>query len=408
MQISTHEFKRAVENCLLITPKKPKLSILGLLKLDAGNNSITLSATNLEEHYSVTVPVRNGEEFSALIQGDQLLKVLKNIKNETVELDGERNETSDIAHIRIVSGMTFRLNAENSVEDFPGIPRDDFRKSAAVEILDQKVLFEIMKKVLFSTTQQNVNKAYSGVLFSQKDDHLEVVTTDIHRLTVVTTTSAQTKADFVIPAESVKNLTRMFRDAAITEVLLATEPQKESGSEKPVDATMIMFMTSHECYVSRLLKNEFPNYNRVIDIGIVEKSWFEIERKPLLEKLKTLIDFHAGMKIVSAVFDFVNETLHISTCGGAESSVQTEIPIRPVNENPDAVKITGLNLKYLQEAVSSMGSVAVNLIEGAELKPFYLTDRQPGYRLYHLIMPMRIENIRSRKQIAEQKATKAA
>jgi len=408
MKISTNEFKKAVGNCLLITPKKTKIPVLGFLKIDAKKDSLTLSTTNLAEYYSVSVPVEEGELFSTLVPGDQLMKVLKNIKESLVSVDVQRDETSLITGIKITAGMEFKLNVENCVEDFPGIPRDDFRKSAAVEILDQKVLFEIMKKVLFSTTQQNVNKAYSGVLFSQKDDHLEVVTTDIHRLTVVTTTSAQTKADFVIPAESVKNLTRMFKDAAVTEVLLATEPQVETDSEKPADATMIMFVTSHECYVSRLLKNEFPNYNRVIDIGIVEKSWFEIERKPLLEKLKTLIDFHAGMKVVSAVFDFVNETLHISTCGGTESSVQTEIPIRPVNENPDAVKITGLNLKYLQEAVSSMGSVAVNLIEGAELKPFYLTDRQPGYRLYHLIMPMRIENIRSRKAAAEQKATKAA
>jgi DNA polymerase III sliding clamp (beta) subunit (PCNA family) len=82
--------------------------------------------------------------------------------------------------------------------------------------------------------------------------------------------------------------------------------------------------------------------------------------------------------------------------------------MKPVNESAGSVKVTGLNVRYLHEAVTSMDNIAVNLVEGGVLKPFYLTDRQPDYRFYHLVMPLRVDNIKSRKQTTEQNVTKAA
>jgi len=408
MEISTKEFKRAVENCLLITPKKPKINILGLLKIDAKKKGITLSTTNLEEHYSVSVPAKKGEEFSALIQGDQLLKVLRNIKNETLELTVEQSETADAARIRIEAGMVFRLNGETSVDDFPVFPYDNFKKNRSVNIFNQKILFEIMKKVMFSSTKENVNRSYSGILFAQKDDNLEIVTTDIHRLSVASTKVAGTPADFVIPVESAKNVLKIFGDTALTKVSLAHESPEEKEKGKPAEAVMIMMRSDRECYMSRLIKNEFPDYNRVLDLKIVDESWFEIDKKALAGKLKGIMDFHAGLKIVSAVFDFVNEDLYMTSWGEGEAVAETSLKMKPVNESADSVKVTGLNVRYLHEAVSNMGNVAVNLVEGGTLKPFYLADRQPDYRFYHLVMPLRVDNIKSRKDPAKQNATKAA
>ncbi len=405
MEIRTKELGRAVENCLLITPKKSTIPVLGLIKVEAAKNTLTLTATNIEESYTVSVPVKNGDTFSMLVPAEQFLKVLKNVKNETLELTVEKDEEGNIVNLLISSGMIFRLNVESDVDEYPLTPFDTFRRSTYVKVFNQKVLFEIMKKVLFSTTKQNVNRAYSGILFAQKKEHLDIVTTDIHRLSIARTGIASTKSDFVLPADMAKNIMKIFGDVSLTKVILEKETPEEKLPGKPAQPVRIMVMSDNESYIARLLMNEFPNYERVVDSDIVDKECYEIDRKVLAGKLKSVIDFHAGCKIVGGAFDFVDGNLYITAHGNDGAAVETSVEIKPVNINGNAVKIIGLNVRYLHEAVSNMDNAAVNMIEGGGLKPFYLTDRQPDYRFYHLVMPIRMELV-SRKTV--EKMTKAA
>jgi DNA polymerase III subunit beta len=409
MEINVKELKRAVENCSLIVPKKTTIPVLGLIKVESEKNRLKLTATDLEEFYTVSVPVKKGETFSVLAPADQLLKVLKNVKNETLELSAKEDKEAGTATICIESGMTFTLTAETGVDDFPLAPFDTFKRSAAVKVFNQKVLFEIMKKVSFSTTKNNVNRAYSGILFAQKKEHLDIVTTDIHRLSIVRTGIASTKADFVVPVDSVKNILKIFGNVSITKVNLEKEPPEEKQPGKPAQPVKIMVMSDNESYVSRLLRNEFPEYDRVVKSDIVDKCGFGVDKKVFAEKLKSVMDFHNGKKVIRGAFDFVDGTLHIDSGCGDGTSIETSVEIKPFNEKKEAVKIIGLNVKYLHEAVSNMDDIAMNMEEGGTLKPFYLADIQPDYRFYHLVMPIKMKNLRSRKASSEKnRMSKAA
>ena len=394
MKVNSKELKTAVENCCRIVPKKVAYAILACVRIEGNKRSLKITATNLEEFYSVAVPGKKGEKFDIIVDAHQLLKVIKNIKDETLDLELERGTEPEDLMVRITSGMTFRLKAEFHDGDFPLMPVKVFKKSTKVELYNQKVLFEILKKVGFSTTHHNVNKAYSGILFAGKGTGLEVVTTDIHRLSVVRTKVAKTKKDFVIPVDSVKNVLKIFAATGITSIELASDTSSDSGSKGQADK--ILFKSDNEVYISRLLKNEFPNYDQVLKDEVIDKCWYEIDKKKLQARLKSIIDFHTNVKIVAGAFDFVGDNLFINSSGEGDTSVETSVEMKAVNIRSSEIKIIGLNVKYMHEALTNMDKVVMNFESGKSFTPFYLTDRQPDYTFFHLVMPVRMEGLKSR------------
>jgi|GEM_PF-2592172 len=402
MKINSKELKTAVENCCRIVPKKVAHAILACVRIEGNKRNLKITATNLEEFYSVSVPGKKGEKFDITVDAHQLLKVIKNIKEENLELELERGSDPEDVKLKIASGMTFRLKASLEDGDFPVTPVKVFKKSRKVELYNQKVLFEILRKVGFSTTHHNVNKAYSGILFTGKGSNLEVVTTDIHRLSVVRTKVAKTKKDFVIPVDSAKNVLKIFATTGITGIELASDTSSDASSKGQMDK--ILIKSDNEIYISRLLKNEFPNYEQVLKPEVVEGSWYEVDKKKIQAKLKSVIDFHTNAKIVAGAFDFVGNSLFINSSGEEDTSVETSVEMKVVNIRSSEVKIIGLNVKYLHEAIANMDNIIMNFESGRSFTPFYLTDRQPDYTFFHLVMPVRMERLKSRNNKKNAKA----
>jgi len=388
MQVNLKELRRAIENCVLIAPKKASLPLLQLIKIEGKRSSLVLSVTNLDEHYSVSVPVKKGELFTTLVPAEQLAKVLRHLKNETLDLDVERSDKLEVTKIVIKSDMVFKIVVDNNVADFPAFP--EFRKPFPVTVHNQKILFEIIKKISFSTTSSNVNKAYSGILFNPNENGLDVVTTDIHRLSIIKTKVAETSVPFILPVEAAKNMMKAVSNEAITEMLISTGAAEKRDDISTPSALTIRIKSENAVYFSRLLKNEFPNYSRVLDLKIIDRSWFEIEKKIFSDKLKSICDFHSTQKIVSGVLDFVNDVMYVKASGEQGDVIETDIKIRPVNEDLSMIKICSLNLRYLAEAISTMGvTVRINMNVGS---PIQLLDINQEYRFYHLVMPLRMDH----------------
>lgn len=397
MEINLKEFRRAVERCGLIVPKKGSLAILNMILIEGGKTFIKVMATNLEEFYLQQIPVRSGEKFKLLIPCDQLWNVIKNMKTGSVTVTLERDNTAQFSAMVLNAGCEFRIVVENNTDDFPVMQETHSGRATALKISNQKLMFELIKKVIFSTTKLNVNRAYSGILFSSKKEYSDMVTTDIHRLSIVRSTCFTAKADFVIPVESAKKLMRLFDDTAIESAVIVKDDNMDEKLQNPV---LIKVQSEKALYTSILLKNEFPNYNVVLNTATVERSWFQVDRKLLAEKLKFIVDFHRSMKIVGTVFDFVNGKLFLSARGEGETEVKAEIAITPVNEDPEVIKIQSLNSRYVLEAILSMGSIVrINTDPGKHLKPFYIAESTDEYKFYHLVMPLRMDGVISRKTI---------
>lgn len=387
MKINSKRLFEAVRNCLKIagTPSEP---ILTMIRIIGRKGSIKLTVTNLEELYSAVVPVKDGFQFDTMVNAEQMFRVMKNIRDRELDIGYIHNsDLEQYSVLTINAGMKFKLQANDTVEHFPeGLKV--FRKGSHLKINDQKVFLELLKKVSFSTTKAKVNKAYSGILVSKQKGHTELVTTDIHRLTIARTGVVSTPYDFVLPVDSMKNILKVFGTTAITKAVLLKENKG--------DPTELLLATDTESYITRLSKIEFPAYRNVLIPGIVDSSWFELDGSIFKRKLKTVSDFHSQEKVVAGAFSFSENNLHMISQGSDRTETEISMKIKPVNVHGKEPKMIGLNIRYLLDAVKALDISAVNFDSDKGLTPFYLTERTDAYRIYHLIMPLRIHEIKNK------------
>jgi len=379
MKINTKEFRRIVQNCSLINHGNlsvPVLKYLKYIKMEVKADSITLTSTNLNEWYSRIIKLDHGENFSLLIDTEQLLKVLKHIKSEFLEFSIIKDEKGSIVQLKIEAEMTFKITPDLEINNFPDVPFS--RPKSSIKIFNKEKLFEIMNKICFSATKNNINKSYSGILFSQKEDHLELVTTDIHRLSLVDTKIAKTEKDFVISVDSAKNMMKIFNNQEINFM---------------ADSISVHVSSKDELYYSRALKDEFPDYNSVLNREQIAESWYEADKKALLQNLKSILNFHKKEKAIYTEFHFADKKLNLTAIGEDSDIIETSINLKTVNEDLSDLRIVALNARYIHEAINHMDNIRMNKSPGEFRKPFYLADIQPDYEFYHIVMPIKFRGL---------------
>lgn len=374
MKINSKEFKTIINNSILVVDKKTSIPILKNINIKGYDNRIDFISSNLDEWYFKSLSLENSECFDILVNAAELQKVAKSLKNDEIEIKISKEDYK----IMIKDKVTYKINivALNS-DDYPVLDKN-WNSKYNVKINDKNSLFEIFNKIKFSTTEKNVNPSFSGILINPRNDYTDLVTTDIHRLSLVATKVIESNIDFVISIKTVENLTKIFKTTEIVDIKVDDEKR------------FMKLDNETESYCFKLTKNEFPDYyTGVLDTDSYDNNGcFSVSVPEFLEKVETIKNFFND-KVITTNFNFYDEKLTIKTFCDSESQIETEMNIDSRNRNGKNFEV-GLNARYVFDALKILSKDMIK-VKGSDNKhPILFFKYEEKYDIYHLIMPLRI------------------
>lgn len=371
------DFTQALEYCITSIEKKNTMPILSHIILEFKGTDSKFISTNLDTSVIVRSVAENsdGEGLIAL-PAKYIYDICKVTVGELIELEYDQEH------------MLLNITAEKSKYTIPCADPTTFPAVTEEEGDGKDVqinkLITFFKKLSFSMTETNINKAYSGVLINRVEENgnkkIEMVTTDIHRISVLSL------KNFSMDIEGLDN-------GIVISGRNFSEIGKVFGGEETVKMWVndgkIIIKSPSVTFISRLIKNEFPNYKSVIGTidQIEQKEYALISRKELIGAVKRVIALNTEEKIWATKFEFRGNVLTMNAHSEFGGNSSDEILIEKGFEKDNNI---GINSKYLIDVLSVLDSERVNIIVEEGLRPLTIKEENDDIYYIHMVMPLRM------------------
>ncbi|MDR9826930.1 DNA polymerase III subunit beta [Vibrio sp. FNV 38] len=225
---------------------RPTLPILGNLLIKVENNTLSMTATDLEVELVSKVALESDSEAGSItVPSRKFLDICRSLPDSaqiTFVLEGER--------VQLRSGRSKFSLATLPANDFPNI--EDWQTEVAIS-LTQSELKALIDKTQFSMANQDVRYYLNGMLFEIDGTTLRSVATDGHRMAVSQTELANLveKQQIILPRKGVQELVKLL-DAP------------EQKVELQIGSSNLRAEVNNFVFTSKLVDGRFPDYRRVM------------------------------------------------------------------------------------------------------------------------------------------------
>jgi DNA polymerase-3 subunit beta len=362
-----------IDRELLLTPlgnvsgiveKRHALPILSNLLIEGQQGSLRFTATDLEMQISTHIKTELSEDFQITISAKKLFDITRALP-ESSKIDIQIAETKVT-----VKAKKSRFNLQTlPAQDYPLMKKEN---DEAVELkLPQMEFKALLKQVDFAMAQQDIRYYLNGLLIEVKEQNINIVGTDGHRLSF-TSTSLNTPsqpAQVIVPRKTIVELVKLLND---TEDLLEISLSKNQVGFKFNDINLI----------TKVIDGKFPDYSRVIPEG--HKNSFNIDRALLLgSMLRASIlsnDKYRGIRMVVE-----DNNLRLVSNNSEQEQAEEELEI---DYKGDKIDI-GFNVTYLIDVLTNIQSNQLTIAFNDSSSSCLVTI--PNNKKYkYVVMPMRI------------------
>lgn len=244
-----------------IASKNTALPILNNVLIKAQENTIKLSATNLEIGVNCVVRGKVEEEGDFTVQSRLLADYVNLLPKERVDITvpKESKEGQDQVLRINCKNHTTKIKGHPAV-DFPLIPQIDKKSLYALNYQD---FYQAVNQVIFAVSTSETRPEINGVLFNFTDGKLILAATDSYRLAEksidLAKKSTSVPQKVIVPTRTLQELQRIlgsFKDpAAISEI---------EEVEIYLAENQILFVLGNIELISRLVEGQYPDYRQII------------------------------------------------------------------------------------------------------------------------------------------------
>lgn len=346
------------------------LPILDHFLFQLDQNSLTVSASDLETTIASKLDVESSEKGSVCIPARLLLDTLKTFPEQPLTFTVEDNNTVEISSNHGKYALAYA-----SGEDFPNAVE---LKEPSKTVIQGDILATAISKTIFAAGNDDLRPVMSGVFFQFSTEELTFVATDAHKLVKYTRADmkANETAEFIMPK---KPLTLLKGILAGSEEEVVIE-YNESNAKFTFDQTEM---------ICRLIDGKYPNYEAVI---------------PKENPNKLSIDRNQFLNSVRRVSIFSNKTTHQIRLkiAGAELNISAE-DIDYSNKADERLTCDyqgddmqiGFNSRFLTEMLNNLTSDLVQLEMSLPNRAGILTPGDgldDGEHVTMLVMPVMLNN----------------
>ncbi len=346
-------------------PAKTTLPVLSNILVEASEDGVRLSGTDLDIAVSTIVPAEIDEEGSTTLPAKKLVEIVRELPS---------------AAIRITSIGEQRINLECGRAKFKllGIPKEEFPSFPAVDFKDSWTatssdLQKLINHVAFAASTEESRPILNGVLWELRNDYMRMVATNGHRLARmdVPISGGGTSTDLIIPPKALDQVRRLF------------------GTSDEVDIARsdnhLGFRSSSTLVFTRLIEGPYPNYEQVIPKDNDKEA--TVEKSTLISALRR-VGVVASDQTHRVRLAFGNNSLRFSVSTPDLGEASDEIAISYGGEELEI----GFNANYLLDILKFMPTDEIRLTfkapeRAATVEPVGWDD-PASYTC--LVMPLRL------------------
>jgi len=227
-----------------IVEKRNTMPILANILINATEEEIEMTGTDLEVGLKSHFPARVEETGSITISGKKLFEIVRSLAGDR---DVIFNEEENMV-LGIVSGESHFKVLCLPKEDYPQVPEPKFAKKI---VLPLEKIKEMIDGVYFSITQEQ-RYYLNGALMNIKNKMIELVSTDGHRLAY----TALDLDDLAVDSE----ISGIVSKKTLSEL----RKFENERLDFDLDENNLFFRVANRTLISRIIEGKFPNYEAVI------------------------------------------------------------------------------------------------------------------------------------------------
>lgn len=243
--ISTQEFNFLINKCLNVVAAKATIPILSNLLIEAVNDELIVTATDLTVGMRCFTEAKILEEGATTLPAKKLTQLIRELTSLNIEVSTNANEVTEI----IANSSRFKLNGMNKSE-FPALPN---MVGSTQFVVNQAELKDVLYRTAFAVSREDNRYVLTGVYMNIANGEASFVGTDGKRLArarMAVPLDASFTGHYIIPLKAVEEIMKNLGDEGeATVMLMADKVGIEAGN-------MII--------VSKLLSGDYPDVNRVI------------------------------------------------------------------------------------------------------------------------------------------------
>lgn len=348
-----------------IVERRHTLPILSNLLLEAKEEKIVLTATDLEMQISLSVHTSIGGELSTTISAKKLLDICRALPENT-----DINMATTDSRVQVKAGKS-KFNLQTlPAADYPVMTKSASSASATITI-GQGQLKRLFKQVEFAMAQQDIRYYLNGLLFEITANRLNVVGTDGHRLSFTSTELSQNydKQEIILPRKTVIELIKLL---------------DESEDEVTIEITsgQVNFAFGDIRLISKVIDGKFPDYTRVIPVG--HQNSFIADRMSILLSMQRASilsnEKYRGIRLVLG-----SNSLRLISTNSEQEEAEEELEI---NYSGDPLDI-GFNVTYMIDVLNNVNNDQV-VFSFADANSSCLVTVPNDSNYKYVVMPMRI------------------
>lgn len=343
------------------------LPVLANILLSAKENSLTLSATNLEVGVVKQIPAQVDDAGEVTIPSRAFLDIISSLPSGEIRLESSRDQ------IKII---TPQFNATlNGIpgSEFPSIPLSGDDTIS----VDGELVSEVLPEISFAAATDEGRPILTGILTQIHGGKLELVATDGFRLSHKTAPLKQ--ADHqgfkaLVPKRTFEEVVRLIgEEKKADKIELSTSENKNQ----------LIFKVNHTYLSSRLIEGQYPSWERIIPTSF--QMNILVNRMSLVKAIKLASVFAKDNANILKVETRDNQLIITSEAkelGSQETSVECETKGEHLS--------IAFNGKYLVDALSACPGEIVRFNLSGTLSPTLIKPQDEAEGLEYVVMPVRL------------------
>lgn len=375
--------EKAMTRIDTIVPARETMTLLSNVFLTIEKDKLSVTASDMESTVRISLPAQDTEPGEIIVRARKLSEIARQLRSDQIIFSAEpvtEDESSSDAEEALYE-VKVQGDGKNSARFkmtgrarslFPVINQIPEERLSAVP---SALLEEMIRKTVYSITQEDNRYIYNGLAFQADGNRLSVIGTDGRRLAAITRElekpvdlASDQNGDVVVHSKAIRELMRLL-DSGET-VYMGVEQRD------------IFFKIGDAELSSRIVEGKFPDYKRVIPDSL--SITFDLPRESLIDALQQV---KVMTEQPSNQIRFILEGGHLHMQANTPQVGEAEIQL-PISYSGDVLEI-GFNATYLLDILRSLSCDTVTLGFNDSTKPIVVHDiEDPDFLA--LVMPMKI------------------
>jgi DNA polymerase-3 subunit beta len=346
-----------------IVEKRNTMPILANILISAAENEIELIGTDLEVGLKTHFPAQIEETGSITISGKKVFEIVRSLADEQTVYFKEGKDLM----MEITSGESEFKVLCLPKEDYPQVPEPRFERNIVIP-LDK--LKEMIDRVFYAITQEQ-RYYLNGALMLLKDNQMELVSTDGHRLAYTLLT---------IEGQKVEN---EIRTIISKKTLSELRKFDDDSLEFDLDENNLFFHVRNRILISRIIEGKFPNYEAVIPKE--NPHVLQISREKITDAIRR-VSLLSTERSRGIKFNIGQNQIKLFSSNPEIGEARDKVDVDYKGQEMEI----GFNSQYLLDFLTAVKSESITFELKDENSAVLLRPTDDDVKYLYVLMPMKI------------------